>query len=88
MNYDVGEWTHVGWSYANGVSLLYKNGCLVMKQDVWDNFVQGWNVPDAIQFGRSKYGPDIRIDEVIDEVYIWEVKKSASVFSVLYLHAN
>ncbi len=88
MKYTIGEWIHAGFAYYNGASYLFKNGCLVMIRRTW--FDNGWSVttPDEILFGQeisdtSEIG-DIKLDLLLDEVYLWEAKKSARVAWALY----
>ena len=84
--YELGQWIHVGWSYHEGVSTLHKDGCQVKQQSVWGDRQGGWNPPQQqIQFGGYYYSSDIQLDLELDEVYMWEVDKPASLFHALYL---
>ncbi len=84
MQYEIGEWTHVGFSYHDGTSTVSKNGDLHMEQNGWNTGTQNWTAPaDQIQFGRYFYDDDVQLDEELDEVYIWEMRKPPSLFYTL-----
>ncbi len=78
--FTIGEWFHFGLSYYDGVATAYKNGCLGQRNPNWGVDPSVWLTNEGILFG----GDNSNIDVELDEVYVWEVRKPASVFSVLY----
>ncbi len=78
--YKLGEWCHIGWTHYNGVSTCYRNGCVIWKNS---NKGSGGNIlPNGgVRFGHLN---DINMDLKYDEVYLWDRRKDASVFSTLY----
>ena len=82
IEFELGEWFHIGWSYYNEVSTGYRDGCLHEKTSNWNPDPYDNPINAGILFGSQD---DIDIDLQIDEVYFWDVRKPASVFSVLYV---
>ena len=85
FSFELGEWIHVGWSYHNEVSTTYKDGCQHQKISTW---VQDSSIPATIAgflFGSES---NIDMDVQLDEMYFWEVRKPASVFSALYVRGS
>ena len=80
-DFELGEWFHIGWSYYNEVSTDYKDGCLHEKTSEWSDDVFASPINAGILFGSHD---DIDIDMQLDEVYFWDVRKPAVVFSALY----
>ncbi len=78
--FTVGEWFHVGLSYYDGVATAYKNGCLFYSNPNWTDGPSVWPTNEGILFG----GDNSNVDVELDEVYVWEVRKPAMLFRVLY----
>ncbi len=81
VTFKLGEWHHFGWSYYNEVSYGYKDGCQHQKISSWSDDPNTPAINPGVFFGSES---DMDIDVQFDEVYFWEVRKPASVFSVLY----
>ena len=82
VEFAVGEWLHLGWSYYNGVFTAYKNGCLYQRKSTgWEqDYISPINA--GILFGSES---NITMNLQLDEVYFWEARKPASVFNALYI---
>ena len=81
IEFELGVWFHAGWTYYNDVTTVYKDGCLVKKKTTWLNDGSPPPNEDGVLFGSQS---NINIDLELDEFYIWEAKKPAIVFNVLY----
>ena len=82
IRFETGEWFHAGLSYYNEVGSVYKNGCLCHKESNWWPIGYAHGVMEGILLGSQN---NINIDLQLDEVYIWEVRKPARIFSALYI---
>ena len=80
MAFTMGAWFHYGVSYYDGTCTTYKNGCFYEKSSIWGAHTIAYPTTEGIVFG----GVNSNIDAEIDEVYVWQVRKPASLFSALY----
>ena len=83
MEFEFGQWYHVGWSYYNEVATGYENGCLNKKDSSWSDDPDPPDIHESVDFGHGAKA-DNAIDLLIDEVYLWDVRKPSRVFSALY----
>ena len=81
LDFELGVWLHAGWTYYNGTSAFYKDGCLDQEKSIWLNDGSGPPNENGILFGSQS---NINIDLELDEFYFWEAKKPAIVFTALY----
>ena len=81
ITYETGEWFHVGLSYYNGTASIYMNGCLHHHKNIWNEYSSTFTINEGIRLGCNNNN---NIDMQLDEMYFWEARKSALVFSVLY----
>ncbi len=81
ISFTVGEWFHLGVSYYDGVAKAYKNGCFHGSSAKWTPYTYGLGIIAGIRFGDESSNIGVELDEV----YLWEMRKPASVFSALYV---
>ena len=81
IDFELGEWLHIGWSYYNEVSTGYKDGCLYKMVSNWQDHPYTYSINAGVLFGSQS---DIDIDILLDEVYFWDARKPGCVFSALY----
>ncbi len=79
--FETGQWFHAGWTYHSGTATFYKNGCLYLEMSTWMHDDNPTPINQGIRLGSKK---DNNIDLQLDEMYFWEVKKPARVFTSLY----
>ena len=80
---EVGWWYHIRWSYYNEVSTGYENRCLNSKDCSWADDPDPPDIRESVDFGHGAKA-DNATDLLIDELYLWEVRKLSHVFNALY----
>ncbi len=84
IDFEAGQWFHAGWSFYNDASTVYKNGCLHNQKYLGNGISIMPSILQGVRFGMCDNA--FNMDLQIDEVYFWEERKPAHLFSVLYIN--